>query len=215
MNSYLMKRKDGTIILFNIGDKYNRLTILDMYKEKSKTVFKCKCDCGKIVDNIQPFSLISGNTKSCGCYNKELRMKRNLKHNDAHRENKTRLYKIWIDMRKRCNNPNTKSAKNYYFKNIKVCEAWNDYNIFKEWALNNGYNDDLTIERIDNSLGYNPENCKWILKSEQSKNRTTNHYISYNGETHTLTEWCKIKNISRTTLYKKLKKGITVEQIFE
>lgn len=83
--------------------------------------------------------------------------------------------------------------------------------MFRMWALNHGYNDDLTIERKDNDLGYSPENCCWILKSEQSKNRTTNHYLTFHGETKTVSEWSRITGIHRTTITYRLQRGWSVE----
>ena len=195
-----------------IGNKYNRLEILDLFMEKGKLYAKCKCDCNTIVDKVCVTSLLSENTKSCGCLNKELTIKRNLKHGEKTRGTKNRLYNIWADMRKRCNNQNRKDAKNYLQKGIKVCEEWNDFSNFKKWAIKNGYNDNLTIERIDNSKNYCPENCKWISRSEQSKNRTTNHYITFNNQTKTLTDWAKEIGINRTTLNARLKRGWSIEK---
>lgn len=213
MCEYVMKRRNGEKIIFKIGDKYNRLTIEKIYKLESKTYFDCICDCGNKTIKISPTNLITGNTKSCGCYNQELRLKRNTKHNDAHRNNKTRLYKIWVDMKRRCNNSNIARNKSYYNKGIKYCDEWENFSNFKEWSLKNNYQDNLTIERIDNYKNYEPNNCKWIPLSEQSKNRTTNHFLTYKNETHTLTDWSKIFNCKRSYIYSKLKKGMSFEEI--
>lgn len=196
----------------NIGDKINRLEILDLFYEKYTLCCKCKCECGQIVNKIVLRSLFSGNTKSCGCLNNENLLKRNLKHGDGHRNNKTRLYKIWVDMKRRCNNPNRKGSKNYCDKGILVCEEWNEFINFKQWAISNGYDDTLTIERKDNNKNYCPENCCWISKSEQSKNRSTNHYITFNGETKTLSDWALTIGINRLTLQSRLKRGWTIEK---
>lgn len=117
-------------------------------------------------------------------------------------------------MRRRCSNLNRGDAKNYSSKGIQVCEEWQSFPVFKEWALTHGYADDLTIERKDNNEGYNPQNCCWIPKSEQSKNRTTNHYITYNNQTMTLTDWSKTLGVNRLTLSARLSRGWTVEKAF-
>lgn len=213
MEEHKMKRKSGEIIIFKLGDKYNRLTIKEIYRENSKIYFNCLCECGNEVKKISPSQLISGNTKSCGCYNNELRIARNIKHNDANRNNKTRLYKIWVDMKRRCSNPHRPRSKNYYLKGIKCCEEWNDFQNFKNWSLSNGYADNLTIERKDNYKNYEPSNCTWIPKSEQSKNRTTNHWLEYDGEKRTLTDWCKLLGCKRNYLYYHLNKGEQFSEI--
>lgn len=211
-----MKEKTFTFhneeITVKVEDKFNKLTIKDMFYYNGKVHCKCECDCGTIVPRVLLRSLLTGNTKSCGCLNKKLTIERNFKHGDKTRNSHNRLYNIWNDMNRRCSNPNRKGAKNYVNKEITVCEEWKDFDKFKIWALNNGYSDDLTIERKNNSLGYNPENCTWILKSEQSKNRTTNHYITFNNETKTLTDWAKEKNIKRTTLNSRLRRGWSIEK---
>ena len=211
MNTIEMNYK-GNKIAISVGSVYNKLKIINLFKVDYKWYATCECECGKIVDKICVRSLLTGNTKSCGCYNKELTIQRNLKHGQKTRNKKTdRLYSIWADMRRRCSNVSRKDAQNYALKNIKVCEEWNNYELFMNWALQNGYNDELTLERIDNSKGYNPDNCKWIPKSEQSKNRTSNHYITYNGKTQTLTDWSKEIGIPRTTLDSRLKRNWSIE----
>lgn len=207
MNEYKMKRKKGEIIIFKINDKYNRLTIKEIYKNNERTYFNCLCECGTNVKKITPTNLLNGNTKSCGCYNKELIMLRNIKHNNANRNKKTRLYKIWVDIKRRCNNPNRVRSSSYCLKGIKYCDEWNEFENFKKWAIENGYQDNLSIERIDNDMNYEPSNCIWIPKPDQSKNRTTNHLLEYNGEIHTLTDWSKILNCKRSYLYYHLNKG--------
>ena len=207
MNSIEITYKNEKITV-SINDIYNRLKVLKLFKVKYKWYATCECECGKVVEKVCVRSLLTGNTKSCGCYNLELIKERNTKHGYKQRNTDVeRLYKIWSDMRRRCTNKKRKGAENYVLKGITVCSEWNDYLNFREWAVQNGYNDELTLERIDNSKGYSPENCKWIPKSEQSKNRTTNHYITYNDETKTLTDWAKTVGIPRTTLNARLKRN--------
>ena len=200
--------------IIKVNDKFNRLKILDIYKIDNNYYAKCECSCGVIIEKILIRSLLSENTKSCGCLNKELRYSRNFKHGDSFRNNRSRLYCIWQDMKRRCYSQDRKDSKNYFLKGIKVCDEWLDFINFKEWALSNGYNDKLTIERKDNSKNYCPENCLWVEKSYQSKNRTSNHYITYNGETKTLSDWAKELNINRLTLSSRLSRGWSIEKAF-
>lgn len=166
------------------------------------------CKCGTIKEKILLRSLLSGNTKSCGCLNKEKTVQRNTTHS----ESKTRLYKIWQGMKRRCQKDGRKDSKYYYQKGIKISPEWESYENFRNWAVNNGYSDKLTIERLNNNKGYTPENCKWIPKSEQSKNRTSNHYIQYNGKTQTLSDWSREFGINRSTLSNRIRKGMTIQQ---
>ena len=102
-----------------------------------------------------------------------------------------RLYNIWTLMKGRCYNPNNHCYKYYGARGISVADCWlHDYSAFKQWALNNGYKDELTIERIDNDKGYSPDNCKWIAKGKQTLNRRMNLYFTYQGKTKCLSEWC-------------------------
>lgn len=94
-----------------------------------------------------------------------------MKH-ERHGMSRTRLYRIWIDMRSRCESKNNRFYYRYGGRGISVCEQWNKFSVFHEWAINNGYSDDLTIDRIDNDGDYCPENCKWSTQHEQSMNKT-------------------------------------------
>lgn len=111
-----------------------------------------------------------------------------------------RLYKVWHGMLTRCNNPSYAAYHRYGGRGIKVCPDWVNFSVFYEWALENGYRDDLTIDRIDNDLGYSPRNCRWAGKKVQSRNRENNVLHEYKGQHKTLPEWAEISGISRYTL---------------
>jgi hypothetical protein len=115
-------------------------------------------------------------------------------------------------MKQRCTNPKCRSYKWYGAKGINVCKEWLDVKVFCEWAITNGYRDGLTIERIDVNADYSPQNCKWIVSKEQAKNRTSTHYLTYNGETHSVTEWSGLLNIPRTTLSNRVRLGWSIER---
>lgn len=128
----------------------------------------------------------------------------NIKHGDSTNGKQQRLYRIWTGIIARCNN---KNAKYYGSKGIKVCDEWRDYVNFKKWAEANGYADNLTIDRIDNSKDYCPENCRWATMKEQQRNRTNNHIIEYNNESHTISEWAEIFNINVDVLIYRINNG--------
>ena len=124
-------------------------------------------------------------------------------HGDSH----NRLYRIYRGMLSRCYNTNQEEYKRYWGRGITVCDEWHNYLSFKEWALSHGYSDDLSIDRIDNSKGYSPNNCRWIPKSKQSSNQTTNVNITIDNETHTMSEWCRIFNISKDVVWHRIHNG--------
>lgn len=127
----------------------------------------------------------------------------------------TPLYAVWRTMRQRCTNPNCRGYKWYGAKGIKVCEEWLNVENFFEWAIQSGYREGLTIDRIDSSGDYEPSNCRWVSMSEQQSNRSSNHLIEFNGECHTLTEWSSILGIPRSTLSNRIvTHGWTVERAF-
>ena len=137
--------------------------------------------------------------------------------NYKHGEYKTRLYKIWNAMLNRTlhvKNEDSIYYKNYKGRGITVCDEWRDYKVFAEWARSHGYADDLTLDRIDNSGNYCPENCRWATRKEQANNTRKNAYITYNGETHTMSEWSDITGLSYSTLEKRYERGEDVSILF-
>lgn len=129
-----------------------------------------------------------------------------------HGMGKTRLYRIWKSMRQRCNNPKCINYHNYGGKGVTVCNEWDDFMQFKNWAMKTGYKDNLTIDRIKSSGNYCPDNCRWVTYKVQNNNRDNNKMIEYNGEMHTISEWSDIVGIKMQTLWMRLKNGWNIEK---
>lgn len=176
-----------------IGKKYGRLTILKRVENRGHhPVVRCRCDCGKELD-VFLHSLTSGNTASCGCYNREAFMNRISKHGMCD----TPLYRAYKNMIQRCTNPNHPRYKDWGGRGISVCKEWtDDIQSFFEWAQASGYKNGLTIERIDNDKGYSPENCRWATPSEQQHNKRNTKYIELNGETRSILEWAELSGVN-------------------
>lgn len=186
--------------LINItGQQFGMLTAQE-YIGRSK--WRCLCACGR--ETIAGSGhLKSGHTKSCGCW----KLQRISETHKTHGGTKTRLYNTWQKMRERCNKPTDKNFNRYGGRGIKVCEEWEQsFERFQEWAQTNGYADDLTIDRIDNDKGYNPENCRWATEKQQSNNRRSNRLITFNGQTKTLAEWSDILGMKPRTITRRLDK---------
>lgn len=179
------------------GLKFNYWTVIKPVGKNSSGQIKweCICDCGtiSIVDSV---TLTHNRSKSCGCYRIESQSKRASKHRATIRKKKDRLYSIWSGMKYRCYNKNNSAYKWYGAKGITVCEDWFlNYECFKDWSLNNGYNDNLTIDRIDNYKGYSPENCQWITNEENAKKHRNTIWITINGISESLRGWARILNV--------------------
>lgn len=203
-------------IEINVGDRFGRLTVIkEAEKQYGHRYILVKCDCGK-EKTVNLNSLIKGTSTSCGCYRKEYISQKNFRHGFSNRKKEIeRLYRIWIGMKRRCCDVNDKQYHNYGARGITICEEWvNNYAVFREWAYKNGYADNLTIDRINNDDGYYPENCRWTTMQVQSNNRRVNHFVTYNGETHTLAEWQRITGIKDDLIGSRLKKGFPIEKVF-
>lgn len=130
---------------------------------RNQVYWDCRCICGQ-VKPFQGDGLRNGSSKSCGC--------RRADGHGTHRLSKSRIYRIWRHMKSRCYNPNVESYPWYGGKGITVCEEWQRFEPFHEWAMTHGYEKNRSIDRIDNSKGYHPDNCKWSTDKEQSRNTT-------------------------------------------
>lgn len=190
-----------------IGERFGRLTLIELegISKNHKPMFLCHCDCGNEVV-VDLYALRTGHTRSCGCYNKERLREANTVHGGSLGD---RLHNIWGHMLHRCNN---KNMANYGGRGISVCREWAEsFEVFRDWALANGYRDDLTIDRIDNDGNYCPENCRWATMRTQANNTRRNHNLTAFGETKTVTEWSRVYGVKYNTILNRLYKGWSVE----
>ena len=188
-----------------VGDKYGKLTVTEIYKEDERTRYKCICDCGQEVKISAAYKLYRGYIKSCGCAVGEKCSERN-KSNRIYDSKDYRLLDIWRHMHRRCENPIDISYKYYGNKGIQVCNEWNDFNTFAEWAYRNEYTDDLTIDRIDSNKNYCPENCRWTDCTTQNRNSSHCHYLTYNGVTLSMSAWAERTGLPYSMIKSRLNK---------
>ena len=208
-----MKGKDLT------GQKFGRLKVIKQIGINSKNrqkIWLCKCDCGNEKQVVTSY-LTSGDTTSCGCYRKECEIK-NLSQfwgkPRTHGLSKTRIYRIWVDMKDRCNNNKNLFFKHYGGRGIKICNEWLiDFMNFYNWATNNGYNDNLTIDRINVNGNYEPNNCRWATAREQANNTRTTRRIKIFGECKTAYEFEKQYGIKACLLIDRYDKGYRDEKL--
>ena len=172
------------------GMKIGRLTVISRAENtnQNKAQWLCKCDCGNEVivsrRHLKDFS-----TVSCGCYRSKLAKE----NNSTHKMKGTRLYRIWSGIKDRCCNHNSKYWDRYGARGITVCDEWkNSFEQFCQWSLDNGYRDNLTLDRIDNNKGYFADNCRWATYKEQENNRSNNRMLEYEGEVHTISQWSEL-----------------------
>lgn len=185
------------------GNRYGRLVVIEKHHQDSRGewYWLCKCDCGndKIVSGNK---LRCGNTKSCGCLQYE---HRKVGFHRTHGKSETKLYVAWLNMRSRCYNPKNIVYKNYGGRGISVCEEWrNSSDAFIAWAEKNGYQDGLSIDRIDVNGNYEPSNCRWVTKEQQYLNRTDSHLLTAFGKTQTISEWANESGIAYDTIERRI-----------
>lgn len=189
-----------------VGKKFNRWTILEVLGvENNRRYCKCQCECGTI-KKVLLTEVKRGGSKSCGCLAKERH------HKEANGLSKSRIYNIYCYMKSRCYNKNNARYKNYGGRGIKICDEWlNNFMNFYNWSMGNGYNDTLSIERIDVNGDYEPNNCKWITLQEQSYNKQNSRIYIVNGEKKCLQQLAIEYNITYSTLRQRVvKKGMPI-----
>lgn len=196
------------------GKKFGRLTVLSYgCKRKNKHYYKCKCECGNNKE-VYSYNLMSGHTKSCGCLN--LDVIKGMKTRKTHGKSKTRLHNIWWGIINRCENEKNRAYEKYGARGIIICEEWRgSFTEFEEWALKNGYKEDLSIDRINNDGNYEPGNCRWVNSRVQNNNKSNNVKIEIDGVIKNLSEWASYSGLHRSTISRKLKKGITGKKLLE
>lgn len=133
----------------------------------------------------------------------------------SHLMSHTRIHNIWLSMRQRCEKQNSSGWHKYGAKGIRVCEAWSKFESFRDWAFANGYNDQLTLDRINPRGNYEPSNCRWATQKVQQNNRTNNIHITCDGETHSPMEWSKITGLPVANIYDRYFKGWSHERIIK
>lgn len=194
--------------------KYGKLTPLEEVEVRKNgqkwRMIKCKCDCGR-EKLINIYTIVSGHSKSCGCST----FKHTAEKASIHRHGlrNTRLYHIWTDMKQRCYNPNHEAYNRYGGSGITVCKEWMENPVqFFKWAQQQGYNESLTVDRIDNCKGYCPENCRLASMKEQARNRKSSIKITFNGVEKPLAEWAEELDIPYYRLFDRINSGWTIEK---
>lgn len=203
--SHLKQRKScGCKNVKNLrGHKYNRLLVVsDILYKNNRIYYYCDCDCGKKNVLVRSDGLTRGTTKSCGCYRKEITTKTGC--------SRERLYGIWGGMLNRCEDKSNKRYSNYGGRGISVCNEWKkDYLSFKSWAYKNGYEEGLTIERVNVNGNYEPRNCSWLTMSDQARNKTNTIYFTLDDtNVYKLIDLSESSGLNRDTILKRYKSGI-------
>lgn len=195
------------------GQRYGKLVVIertdDRRTEGGQSIihWTCLCDCG-VIKAIRGTSLKIGRTSSCGCLHKELASEARTTHGKS----KKRVYRIYHHMKERCYSPKDKRFSDYGGRGIAICREWKDsFESFYSWAMDNGYQDDLSIDRIDNDGNYEPSNCRWVTSIEQGRNKRTTRNLTLNGETKALSGWAEQYGIPPGRLWGRLRAGWKLE----
>lgn len=192
---------------YSIGVRFGRLVIIGWVDQRQR---RCRCDCG--TERTVTIANLGTFTFSCGCLRREAMQRASTTHGHARHGKVSRTYRTWLDMRKRCNNPNNKHWKNYGGRGITVDRTWDDY---AQFLADMGERPPgLTLERRENNGPYCKENCTWATQKQQSINTRRNHYVTYEGQTHALSVWAEKLGKSYPALLARLRAGWAVEHAF-
>ena len=193
------------------GKKFDRLTVLRRGPDKKTKngskihYWECVCDCGEVV-YVQHYNLTEGSVRSCGCLSRDV-------HSRQNGLSTSRLYNVWAGIKKRCFSETYYAYKNYGGRGITMCDEWkNSFLSFYEWAVSNGYEYGLSIDRIDNDGNYEPSNCRWATRKTQDNNKRQNHFVEHNGESLSLAMWQERTGIRQETIRRRLKMGWSAEK---
>lgn len=197
-------------VMDETGKRFGMLTAIRQTASRNNLRFWLyRCDCGREIERSRSkvaSAARAGRLCSCGCALSAIRAE-NGRSNKTHGWSQHRIYGIWRQMHERCYNPECNSYSWYGARGIDVCQEWHSLEAFIEWALANGYDESLTIERGDNDKGYSPENCRWIPNEQQAWNTRRLWLISHNGETKHASAWAREKGVSVQTLSSRKRYG--------
>lgn len=197
----MSKKTDVTV---HIGKKYGLLTVLKEAESESykTTMVECFCDCGNItVKSI--YKITTGHTSSCGCFKYH-----HNQDNITHGLTKHPLYRRWANMVQRTEYPKSNRYHVYGARGIKICVEWRkDFKKFYEWAIANGWNENMQIDRINNDGDYCPSNCRIVTPKENMNNTSKNRNFVINGQTFNLTQLATLHNMTPSRLWARLNKG--------
>ena len=196
------------------GKKYGKLKVIEEAERKNKRImWKCLCDCGNVTV-VSSNNLKYGHTQSCGCYQRKRTKEGHIKHGGTY----TRLFTIYQGMKRRCYSEKEPNYRKYGGRGIKICEQWlgdNGFENFRKWAFENGYNDNLTIDRIDFNGNYEPSNCRWGDFVQQANNRRSNRVVEYKNQRKTIAEWSRETGIPAYNISYRLRKNKPLEEVFK
>lgn len=191
---------------FTVGEVFHRLTALS--RDGRYGMYRCACGNEK---RICVYKVLSGHTKSCGCFRKEVTPQNTRQYKTTHGKTHTRVYHVWRAMLARCTNPKYRQWKRYGGRGIKVCDAWHKFENF--YADMGDPPIGLTLERRDNNQGYSAANCYWATQTEQNNNRRSNIQITCNGLTLSPAQWAEKLGIERKHIYNRRHRGMPVEKV--
>lgn len=204
----------------HIGDVFGRWKVVDdnYIIKNNHRQYLCRCSCEVHTERyVDEFNLRRGKSLSCGCLTKETTSIRMKKHGKS---KKSKLYNVWVSMRRRCNCKTSAEYSSYGGRGILICKEWDDFEVFEKWSLENGYDETApkgvcTLDRIDVNGNYEPSNCRWISLSEQGNNRRNTIRLTYNGKTQTLLEWANELGMSHDNLYNRYYEGWDVDRLLQ